>query len=90
MADNRLPGRETVLNAGSAGSAMSRSRIGLLTLTRSRAGACSSLWVYLETRLQSTLGQYGITVDLDHDRHRDNRKLHRSRIEVTRGGSGPT
>ncbi len=76
MARNRSADRETVMKAVSAalGDVIAKDQI-LLTLQAHELALVHRFGVYLETHLQPVLRQYGLTVDLDYDRHEDRRKL---------------
>ncbi len=76
MAGNRLADRETVLKAVSAAlsDVLSKDQV-LLALHAHELALVHRFGVYLEARLQPVLRRYGLTVDLDYDRHGDLRKL---------------
>jgi hypothetical protein len=82
MASNRLPDRETVLEAVSAAlsDVVAKDRV-LLTLQAHELALVHRFGVYLETHLGRALTQHDLTVDLDYDRHGDLRKLLPARLD---------
>jgi hypothetical protein len=76
MARNRSADREVLISAVAAvlGDVVANDQL-LLTLQAHELALVHRFGVYLATHLQPVLRQYGLTVDLDYDRHEDRRKL---------------